>query len=31
MEIVDDSYEGDDDGVIWLEEGSIVKAKAAQK
>ncbi len=27
MEIVDDSYSDDEDGIIWLEEGQIVKAK----
>lgn len=27
MEIVDDSYEGIDDGVVWIEEGEILSTK----
>ena len=27
MEVVDDSYSSDEDGVIWLEEGQVVHAK----
>lgn len=31
MEVVDDSYDCEADGVIWLEEGNVVKAKAVQE
>ena len=27
MEVVDDSYDADEDGVIWLEEGQVVHAR----